>query len=424
MVYLFYLYFLSLLSSISIMDGTTSIMAIILVVQFIKIKTTKKVSENPSLHPIFFPLKILPFFIFWAVWELIGFWINQPKVHWLNAYMNLRWMMFIPIVAWTMSLMKLEKYLKIEKIKWLYIPFLVTAIYALLPAIFGYDPIQPHRTDLQPISVMGGIRAQGFFDNPMTFGHAFGVMYCLMVALGLYTFQNLKNQISKWDYYGILITVLLSGLALTLSYTRGALFSVAVAIFVICYLFNPKWGKWFITIFVSVLILLFYTQPAFQNRIQTLLQYEQTQNERITLWKANWLMFKDHPVFGVAHGENHQRLDEYYDKMGVPQTFFKSHAHNQFLHFLSGTGFVGFLCYTSFLIYLFITIFRSWRQIHKSSEDIFAKIFFLAAIAAIIHIILGGLFEANYEDTETVHCFCFLIAMYFYLKRTMNLLTN
>lgn len=404
MTVLFYLYFIGLMTSISLMDGFASLLFLGLLY----------LGFNKKFKP--FSLGLLKFFIPWVLINIISLAANHPKVHWGEAIADMKWMFLIPLVAWSAACIDFKNKFQLKNIRYFYIPILLVSFYAILITVFGFDPLRPHRTDLHMISGEGGIRTPGFLGNPMTFAHAYGVLFCVIWAFCLYFFAELKNQISKIDFYGISLTFLFSAGAIFLSFTRGAWISLGIALLFITYLYRPKWGKLVVLSGGVVLILGFVFVPTIRLRLTDAIKVQNTQSERMNLWKANLMMFRDHPLTGVGYGENFYNLDLYFEKMGLPQTTFKSHAHNQFLQLLGGTGIFGFLIYVGFMFMLARSAFVYWKDqsVPKQQGNPMLQVLALGALAVVIHVFFGGLFEANFEDSETLHMFCFFMGLFLY----------
>jgi O-antigen ligase len=359
------------------------------------------------------------FYVPWIIIILISLAVNHPKVHWIDSLSDMKWMMLIPLVAWTASVIDFKSKFVLKNIRYFYIPILIVSIYAVLITVLGFDPMRPNRIDLVMISKKGGIRTPGFLGNPMTFAHAYGVLFCILWAHGLYLFGELKTQpktqLKKIDLYALAFTILISAIAIFLSVTRGAWLSIGIGITTITFLYKPKWGKLVILGALISLILAFLFVPTVRDRILEAVHAGEAQGDRINLWKANIQMFLDHPFTGVGYGENVHLLDDYFEKMNLPANSFKSHAHNQFLQQLGGTGIFGLFVYLGFLFVLAKNALRSWQSF--KNQDTLWKALSLGLFAAVIHILIGGLFEANFEDSETLHMFCFFVGLFLYYQR-------
>ncbi len=429
MIYILYLYFLGLLSSISIMDGFHTIFIFSFNFYFFKIKyfnSQKEMSLIRFPHELKVLLKLL---LFWALWIIVCYFVNEVSHPFKASFDNLRWILFIP-ACYFVSAIVISNYRSLilkdnQKKSFLFLiiltPIILLSLYSISVSIMGINWLLPDRTaSLHPLStISGGARASGFFDNPMTFAHSFGVWICLLWGVALVYSSKIKSYSQKIFIYFV-FTVFSSAIAFLLTFTRGAWLSVAIGVLFITFIYHRKLGQiisLLVTLGISGLLIL---STAFRERIFDIFKFQDSQSERLTLWKANWLIIKEHPLFGVGHGQNYYYLDQYYQKMGVPFGFFKSHAHNQFIQFAAGSGIVGLIFYLVFIMFLFKTAIKYYRETSIYNQP-FLKAIALGTIAVIIHLFFGGLFESNFEDAETLHNICFSIGFLFALNNSKNI---
>jgi O-antigen ligase len=400
------LYFIAIMLSISLMDAVATLLFLHLAIKSCR---TPSVFKKTGLEKIFSA---------WLLVVSLGFIINSAEgVPWIKKLLELKWMINCSISFWAISLYKPTE--KIEKFAFWTI--LVFMVYAILISVLGYDPIRPGRTDLHPADFLGGVRTPGFLGNPMAFAHSTGIVFCF--TFGLWLTQIPKNinfkQLLKENWLSSLV-VILTAFAIICSFTRGVWFSISVAAILMTLLARSKFA---ITLllggFISVGSILFASH-GFQERMKIAIDSKhETNQERVTLWKVNWEIFKEYPILGIGYGENFRRLPTYYKKMNIPENFFKSNAHNQFLHLLAGTGILGLAIYLLLLGILFYWNLKLWLFLPQ--ENLFERGIILAYFGVLIHITLGGIFECNFEESVTLHAF-FLITGVMLWIRHKNLL--
>lgn len=75
--------------------------------------------------------------------------------------------------------------------------------------------------------------------------------------------------------------------------------------------------------------------------------------QRIELWKAGWLVFLDHPLFGTGTGDYIDLCHEKLAAMDSPieQTSWRTHVHSQYLTLLVMFGLIGFLILAAAFIF-------------------------------------------------------------------------
>jgi O-antigen ligase len=99
-------------------------------------------------------------------------------------------------------------------------------------------------------------------------------------------------------------------------------------------------------------------------------------------------------------GDEH--LPSVFERLGINQPFV-SHAHNNYIQALAGTGILGFICFVGFQFYFFKTARSLYHQLAGTSMGRLAQGVFLAQIFWQ----LGGLTECNFFDGEVNHSIVF-----------------
>jgi hypothetical protein len=278
----------------------------------------------------------------------------------------------------------------------------LASLYAIVIYFLGYDPINPAASSH---NFGGQFRTGGFFSNPMTLAHVYAMAFCLAAGQVVYLIKW-RDQRFWWPT----LAVALSGSAILLTFTRGVWLALAVAVPIMAFFFRKRVGALILVVMMLSYFGLRSAWPNFAHRVDQALNWEQNyDSERVAIWKANWAMFLDYPVVGVGYGENKMMAASYYEKLGLPETTISSHAHNQYLHFMSGTGTLGILVYLVVLImFLKLTVQSMWAI---PDRDYFEKGIALGALGAQIAFIVGGLTEANFEHAKVKYMLCIVWAL-------------
>jgi hypothetical protein len=143
-----------------------------------------------------------------------------------------------------------------------------------------------------------------------------------------------------------------------------------------------------------------------RNRIASIWDpYHPSNTGRLSLWRAGWEMFKDHPVFGVGDID----LREYYMKYKQPhQKEIQGHMHNNFMHVLVTLGIFGFLA-VLFLFWKIIAI--NFNIYNKVKNKNFVSSYALGTLGAIAAFLLAGMTELNFGDHEIITLVWFTIGL-------------
>ncbi len=292
------------------------------------------------------------------------------------------------------------------------------SFYALMIPMLGYDPLEPQRAmDVFPD---GTIRTGGFHKQAIVFAQ----LYALWISFfaGIFVYQVPKFEEYKQDpkLYGMILGGVAVGLvAIIFSFTRGVWIAIPLSVLFVLMLRRWTWAVASLVagaLGVGILCLLW---PAFESRIFQAIQGGDS--ERIWIWKANLAMFKDYPWFGVGYSHNVELLPEYLKKIGAPENLIQSHAHNQLLHILVGTGATGLML---FLAFWFLVLKKCYHLMVRLRERPFHAALVMGCFAAYLTFIFGGLFESNYEHSKIRYTLAMITALFIWLQGRENNLSQ
>jgi len=254
----------------------------------------------------------------------------------------------------------------------------VAGAFAVFQSLTGIDLIRPQSG---AVEYVGGVwRGCGFFSLSLTFAYSIGISLFGASYFG-------RNPLS-WA------ALALGALGLLASMSRGAWLAFVLCVFVYVVMERRKWLVPVLAGFTAAIVGLFFFAEGFRRKIDGLIHFkiDHSSEMRWHLWQGYWAMFRDHPFWGVGMFQGDRFLPAYYERLGIVEPF-KSHAHNNFLQFLAGTGVVGFSAYVALVSYFLL---KAWRLRGRSA---WAWPLLLAQL--FLHI--GGLTEANFVDGEVNH---------------------
>jgi O-antigen ligase len=314
--------------------------------------------------------------LFWVV-TIISRFANQKQMDGSLLLEN-RWALEIGLFA--LVLLKVKDWAS---------AFTQIAVGSILLQILGFMWFYFFRDSAPALSERFG----GFHANPMFWGQISGFV-------AVFSLANCFLGSTKVLRLLFTVSFLINFISLVLTGTRGAWMATFISIPIIFFFTHRELYFRILAGFgVTVLLVVLLIPPVKERVLFTLqgLQGAQTyDSERVALWKANWEMFKDHPILGVGFGANKENLRSYYDKLGYPKTQFESHAHNQYLQILAGTGLVGFFIYLSFFVYF---ILASLKLI-KSNIALFKQVGVIG-ISTLFYFMIASLTEANFNISKT-----------------------
>ncbi|MCB0407396.1 MAG: O-antigen ligase family protein [Bdellovibrionales bacterium] len=309
-----------------------------------------------------------------------------------------RWLLLLYAYSYV-----LRKYLKPGGQKHITIICLVTIVVgtiSLLQFYFGWDFTRKREI----LAAFGQYyRASGLFNHPLTFAYSIGMVWLLLVGL---TIENFKQKGQHFWIYFISSFFALVGLVTSLS--RGAWAAGGVALVILVFLSYKKAALKSVIALFLVGLGLYFTNSTIQSRFNdmTTISGNESNRLRTVLWRANWEIFKDHPIIGVGLSQNKNYLLEYYNRLGFQGENIVSHAHNNYLQILAGTGLIGFFFYMSFCVYFLALSFFTYKKL--DAYQVFYRGLVIGIFSAQIFLHLGGLTQCNFTDGEVNHLLVFL----------------
>ncbi len=135
--------------------------------------------------------------------------------------------------------------------------------------------------------------------------------------------------------------------------------------------------------------------------------------ERYTLWRLNWGWFLDRPVFGIGFLQSEKMAKLYFDTVLPIKDAFRSHAHNNLLEMLAGTGIIGA---AAWLIWNGAWLRDLWRahlsgpQLHDAEHRYTIGIP-EGLLAALVTFHLNGLTQVNFWEGKELHTLAVAFAL-------------
>jgi len=226
----------------------------------------------------------------------------------------------------------------------------------------------------------------GTFDHHCQIGN----MLTISIACSLYKFIKVPSLKSKVFY---LLLSFLFVWAITASSSRSNLNGVFIAV-VLAILTQFKFNLRYVVILTGICVICFvlFVFSPMQQIIQGTLNNSQGTSvdisayQRFFIWQGAWEHFVQAPIIvkllGIGIG-NYPNLVYKHSLLGG---YSISGAHNNFLHVLSETGIIGFICFVCIFTSILVIL---WK---KGREDVFAYLYFWATIA----LILSGLTQETF----------------------------
>ncbi|HET8547874.1 MAG TPA: O-antigen ligase family protein [Bryobacteraceae bacterium] len=243
-----------------------------------------------------------------------------------------------------------------------------------------------------------GDRTSGFMSHWMTFGGQISIVATLVTAVLLW-----KAPPRRWLWWTA-VSVMLA--ALLISFTRGMwLAAGAGGIYLI--------GRWrpkllLLVPLLAVIAWLIAPEPLRQ-RVRSIYRPhgEQDSNyHRIVTWRTGIAMIRAHPWFGLGPEMPGREFRRFIPVVGppLPEGWY-GHLHNVYLQYAAERG------VPVLLVFLWMVGKALWdwlRAARRSTAESAAVLH--GCIAAVIAVLVAGIFEFNLGDSEVLMLFLALLA--------------
>ena len=338
-------------------------------------------------------------------WIGIGLWWNGGT--W-QAFAEARWVLSLIGLALAFHVTFEQK----SALKWLWVLVGVgtlIAAYSVAQYWTGQDWLRGARSPLLLIEESRHTgewryRPYGLFKMTLTYACSFAMFGLLPMCVAFY-----ERGFNRLLLLGASTLIFLS---VFMTFSRGVWISLACALMIVLWQLSRKALLATGVALAMAGALAFSASPLLRERVFSVADMKHVSNfDRMNLWRANWLMFTSHPFVGVGYELNGPpNVTAYYERLRITSEF-KSHAHNNYLNFLSGTGAPGFLFFLMFAGGALLISWRNVRRIKTGPVHYLA----LASLGAQVVLHVGGLTEYNFGDAEVQYQYLAHVAFNLYL---------
>ncbi|MBN1569914.1 MAG: O-antigen ligase family protein [Acidobacteria bacterium] len=280
------------------------------------------------------------------------------------------------------------------RLTWIYKAVIAVAVLSSLGGLLQFAA-DPHRDLLHRIT--------GFMSQWMTYSGLLMLALILLVAFALC--NGLRNH--KW----VLFAAIPIGLALIISQTRNAWMGTVAGIGVLILLRKPR----AIAALLATIAVLYFASPAsIQQRLLSGLDIQDsTTRTRIECFWTSARMIQDNPWFGVGPKNVKYEALKYRREHEFPDWVYQ-HMHNNILQVAAETGIIGLILWLWFMLRLAYDALRCYRSANarvrmgeeeSTREALTAS---CAAIGAWVALMIAGMTEYNFGDSEVLTLFLFI----------------
>lgn len=396
----FYLYIVALTCSTAGMELGGALLSLTFIA-VIGLKIFRKESLKPLRFQGDYLLWGFVFFILFGALFIEGL-NSHERIEILRSSRFILTLYALVIGLWVLKLntpQRLETLMKL-----LFSCMLVVSTYGIVQFFTGLDLLRKTPYEMTIFSDGSVLlwRVKAFFTNTMTYSYIFGMFFCLLAAF--WYFKSVKFK-KPFVFHAAVFLVLLS---LFMTFTRGLWISLIAALLLMAALISWRLSSKILAGVILIFGLGIGMSHSFRERIIGVVQLDQSNSERLLIWKNHWEMFKDHPLLGVGFEQNARLMQEYNLKL-YGKEWRVVHAHNHFLQILTGVGIFGFIFFVLFSISMYWLAFKLWFL--SEANDIWSKAIALGSIGAQTVFHLGGMSEAVFVDRESNHAYLLVLAL-------------
>lgn len=211
----------------------------------------------------------------------------------------------------------------------------------------------------------GGSRVWGPPGGVISGNNELGIALVMIMPFMYYLHQTVAG---KWSKRGLILGMILTGVGILGTQSRGALLSVVVMALVLA-MKGKNRIKTGLAILVVLAVAVMFMPDSWTNRMNTIQTYQQDSSamSRIYTWKTLWTMALDRPITGAGFGTDNPVLFSMYAPPGGVEGYPANVvfvAHSIYLQALGEHGFPGLALY----LLLGIVTWRKAGAISKRTE--------------------------------------------------------
>jgi putative inorganic carbon (hco3(-)) transporter len=243
-----------------------------------------------------------------------------------------------------------------------------------------------------------GDRTSGFMSHWMTFGGQMSIVALLLSAVLLWAPPRRR---SLWSMAVAVVII-----ALVLSFTRGMwLAFIAGGLYLVA-----RWRPKLLLVVPVLLVAGYFAAPeAVRQRVRSVYQPQgetDSNYHRVVTWRTGLAMVRAHPWFGVGPEIVGRDFRRYLPVVGppLPEGWY-GHLHNIYLQYAAERGIPVLLVF----LWLVGKALRDWLRAARRPAGENAAVLH-GCIAALIAVLVGGIFEFNLGDSEVLMLFLALLA--------------
>jgi len=345
-----------------------------------------------SRRKLEFPARLgLPLLAF-AAWTLLSLAFSSHPADGLSQVRKL-FLLFLPLLVYNAFRRRIEIRCSMQGV---ILGAGVAALYGL--GQFAYRYVETVRAGTDFYASYVGARITGFMGHWLTFS---GQLMLAALLAGSLLLAGWRGRGRVWER----MCVALMTLALLASYTRGVWLGTLAGLLYLVWRFRPKL-LWLVP---AGLLLLFLVAPAsLKERALSIFdaQADTSTRSRVVMFRTGLAMIAAHPWLGLGPERVGPEFLAYQPAGTELPPAYYGHLHNDYLQLAAERGIPCLLLW----LWLLGEIVRQ-GFITARGEREWDRALGQGAVAATAALMVSGLFEYNFGDSEVLMLYLFLIAV-------------
>lgn len=136
-----------------------------------------------------------------------------------------------------------------------------------------------------------------------------------------------------------------------------------------------------------------------------------TLQERLTMWRLGWHIYKDYPVTGCGFHCLKKVRTDYPEHSEISRNYLT--LHSNIVQLAVDTGALGVVAWLFLWLCYLSRVCRMTLGRSASNDDPPDRWVLLASFSAVLAFLAGGMFETNFYDSEVVMLAYYLMALPF-----------
>jgi putative inorganic carbon (hco3(-)) transporter len=221
-----------------------------------------------------------------------------------------------------------------------------------------------------------GYRIAGPIGDP----NFYAQIMLVLAPIALMRFMDEKNPLLRAiALYATAVIVL----TLIFTFSRGAFLALAIMVAVLFWFYPPNPNQLMAYVLVGV-VLLRFVPAEYTARLLTLSDFfgssSKTATEEVSFrgrtseMTAAWMMFADHPVFGVGVHNYPVYYQQYSRRIGLDPRTEARQAHSLYLETAAETGLAGLFVFGTLWWNVYTSLESSRRRLKEAGEQVYANL--------------------------------------------------